>query len=74
MAKTQNKTKDSDKEYRKITSRIDALKIGSVRFMEEAGWCTNRIVWAYKFKRITEKQMNELCERMIELFKVSSVC
>lgn len=60
--------KTSDKEYRKIKNRIDALRIGSVRFMEDAGWCSDRIVWAYRFKKITEQQKDELCDRMIELF------
>lgn len=62
--------KTSDKEYQKIKSRIDAIKIGSMRFMEDAGWCTDRISWAYKFKKITEQQMEELCERMVELFEM----
>ena len=63
--------KTSDKEYQKIKSRIDAIKIGSVRFMEDAGWCSDRIVWAYRFKKITEQQKDELCDRMIELFRES---
>lgn len=60
--------KATDKEYRKIKSRIDVLQIDSVRFTVDAAWCTDRIAWAYRFKKITEQQKNELCDIMIELF------
>ena len=66
--------KTADKEYNEIKSRIDHLKIDSVRFIVDAGWCSDRIAWAYKFKKINEQQKDELCDKMIELYKTASAC
>lgn len=32
-------------------------------------WCSERIAWCWKFRHITRSQMEELCDRVIPLFK-----
>ena len=49
---------------------------GGVRMFEQCGYCpvkievvTDKIVWCWKWKKITEQQKNELCDRMVEVMK-----
>ena len=49
---------------------------GWVRMFEQCGYCpakievvTDKIVWCWKWKKITEQQKNELCDRMVEVMK-----
>ena len=49
---------------------------GWVRMFEQCGYCpvkievvTDKIVWCWKWKKITEQQKNELCDRMVEVLK-----
>ena len=32
----------------------------------------DRITWCWKFRKITEEQMHELCDRMVNLFQTIS--
>lgn len=49
---------------------------GWVGMFEQCGYCpvkievvTDKIVWCWRWKKITEQQKNELCDRMVEVMK-----
>lgn len=59
--------------YAEIDRRLHDLELG--RYTEYtapsiASWVADRISWAWKFRKITEKQMHELTERMITYFEM----
>lgn len=63
--------KKHETEYEKISRMIDRvyrLDRHSYNFTTDSMWCTDRITWAWKFKKITELQKDELVDRMIEIF------
>ena len=37
--------------------------------LHSSSWCSNRIAWLYKFKYISKNQMENFCDRMVEIFK-----
>ena len=41
--------------------------MGSVHFETELYTISGKIDWAWKFRHITEQQMNEFCNRIIKL-------
>lgn len=55
--------------YKELSKRIDHLEryTGSVHFETELYTISGKIDWAWKFRHITEQQMNELCDRIIKL-------
>ena len=58
--------------YQKISKQIDYLErinLDSSTGIELSTWCSNQITWAYKWKKITKEQMEELCKRMINIFE-----
>ena len=58
--------------YQKISKKIDYLEhidLESPMGIELSDWCSNQITWAYKWKKITSEQMEELCHRMINIFE-----
>lgn len=54
--------------YNEIDRRLKAFEHGSMNRSSELSKVGDKIVWCYKFKKITEKQMNELCDRVTNLF------
>ena len=59
-------------QYQKISKRIDYLEridLESSTGIETSRWCSDQITWAYKWKKITKAEMEELCERMINIFE-----
>ena len=58
--------------YQKINSKIDYLEridLESPTGLELSRWCSDRITWGYKWKKLTEEEMMELTGRMINLFE-----
>lgn len=66
MKKTTKKVKPT--EYEKINEALERLE-NYKHPIHSAEWCSNRISWAWKFRKITREQMEELANRMTEYFK-----
>ena len=62
----------ADKEYNKIKDVVTKLENHKYSPLN-ASWCADRIVWAYKFKKITKEQMTELSNRVTELFEMELI-
>lgn len=59
-------------QYEKIKGwmkQLYRLDRDSAQFTSMCTLCSDRISWAYKFKKITHPQMSELCEEMIKIFE-----
>ena len=59
-------------EYEKIDAAIrkyEEYRSGRSKI----SWITDRIAWAYRFKRITEEQMTNLCNRVIDVLNAWGV-
>ena len=52
-------------EYEKINRELTAHERGRGSNYFSIDWIANRIDWAWKFRKITESQKNELCDRVI---------
>jgi len=37
-------------------------------------WIANRITWCWKFRKITEKQKNDFCDRTISVIEIIKFC
>ena len=61
-----------NKEYKKINEVITQLENHKYSPLN-ASWCADRIVWAYKFKKITKEQMIDLSNRVTELFEMELI-
>ena len=61
MAKKRDYYKEIDDELIRLENRRYAPK--------GISWATNRISWCWKFRKITEEQKNNLCDRAIFLFE-----
>ena len=57
--------KDYYKEIDKILKEYEEYKPYHTKSL---GWAADRIDWCWKWRKITEKQMHELCNRIIILF------
>lgn len=58
-------------QYQKISKKIDYLEkidLESSTGIETSRECSDQITWAYKWKKITKAEMEELCGRMIDIF------
>lgn len=61
----------SNKQYDKINSWIEMLQrtdLESPQGIQLSALISDRITWATKFKKITPKQISELCDKMIEIY------
>lgn len=59
-------------QYEKIKQQITYLRHldnDSVQFMTITQWCSDRITWAYKFKKITYEEMSELTASMVDILE-----
>lgn len=69
-AKKKNKVKKS--EYQKISEAIERLE--NFKYpIHSSDWCSDRITWAWKFRKITEAQKDELVDRMIKVFELERI-
>lgn len=58
--------KDYYQEIDKALKRFENLQYP----IHSIEWITNRIDWCFRFKHITEKQMNALADRAIQVLKI----
>ncbi len=65
MKKQGKQGKDYYKQIDTIIKRWEKTEYNPV----SPEWVTERISWCWKFRHITEKQMIELCDRMIYLYE-----
>ena len=59
-------------QYEKIKKQMNhlyRLDSDSVQFMNISRWCSDRITWAYKFKKITYEEMSELTTSMVNILE-----
>ena len=61
-----------NREYNKIDEVVTRLENRKYSPLN-ASWCADRIVWAYKFKKITKEQMINLSNRVTELFEMELI-
>ena len=52
----------------KAISRYEEYKYPT----HKISWITDRICWAYKFRKISDIQKDELCERIINVMNMES--
>lgn len=57
---------NKDVEYIKIDKALTRLEQGKYA-THSVDWCIDRIDWAWKWRKITKKQMEELAERAYAL-------
>ena len=55
-------------EYEKINKALSQHENGSYK-MYSLDWIANRIDWAWKWRKITEPQMEELADRICKVFE-----
>ena len=61
----------SNNQYSKINRWIEMLQrtdLESPQGIQLSMLISDRIAWATKFKKITSKQISELCDKMIEIY------
>ena len=61
----------SNKQYDKISKWIEMLyktDLESPQGIQLSMLISDRIAWATKFKKITPKQISDLCDKMIEIY------
>ena len=56
-------------EYNKISKVIEEYECFNPFPSKTIDWICDRIDWAWKWKRITEEQMEELTDRITEVMK-----
>lgn len=54
---------------KKQMSHLYRLDRDSVQFTAISSWCSDRITWAYKFKKITYEEMSELTTAMVNILE-----
>jgi hypothetical protein len=64
---THNDTK-LNRRYLLVLETLDRLERGMYSGLD-AHWCSDSIGWLWKWKKINQTQMHELCDRVIALFK-----
>lgn len=55
--------------YSEIDKELKSYEENKSYHTKTLDWIANRIEWCHKWKHITEKQCDELCDRMIILFE-----
>ena len=58
-------------QFVKISKQIDYLErldLDSPTAIQISTWCSDQITWANKWHKISESELEILCNRMIELF------
>lgn len=58
--------------YDQISKEIE--KYESLKSCKQlVAWICDRIDWCWKFKKISEEQMNELCDRVIDILEGNNI-
>ena len=57
------------KRYKLLLKILDKLERGLYTGGLDSYWCSETISWLWKWRKITEKEKNELCERVINLHR-----
>lgn len=60
-----NKQKDYYKEIDEVLKRYEEYK---PYYDKNIDWAVNKIDWCWKWRKITEDQMEELTDRVIKIF------
>lgn len=55
--------------YQELDKRIQDYEKGPTNRSADLYQIAYKIDWCWKFKKITEKQMNELCDRVTNIFE-----
>jgi hypothetical protein len=56
-----------NKFYDEIDKALKSYEEFKPYHTKSLAWITDRIYWCYKWKKITQGQMEELCDRAIEI-------
>ena len=54
------------KRYKTLIDGINRLERGLYTTVN-VGWCCDTIAWLWKWRKITESEMESLCDRMIAI-------
>lgn len=64
MKNKQNKQKKQRDYYKEISDALSQYE--NYKYREHStDWICDRIDWCWKFRKITDKQMMELCDRIV---------
>lgn len=55
--------------YREIDQAIKSYEEHRQFHPRTLSWLSDRIDWCWKWRKITEEQCDELCNRMVEIFE-----
>lgn len=58
-----------NKYYKQINDALNSYEKCASWHDKSMDWICNRIDWCYKWKKITEEEMTELVERVINILK-----
>lgn len=61
--------KDKDYHYNIIDNALKSYEENKVYHRFTISWITDRIDWCWKFRKITEDQLEELTNRVINVLK-----
>lgn len=59
--------------YRQIDNAIKSYEECKPSHEFKIEWICDRIAWCWKFRHITEEQMEELCDRIIEVMDLRRI-
>ena len=59
---------NTNKRYNLLIQTIERLEHGKYTALDE-GWCCDSIAWLWKWRKITEEEMESLCSRMISIME-----
>ena len=57
-----------NKYYEEINKALSSYEEYKAYHPYKLEWITDRIDWCWKWRKITEEQKNELCDRVISIF------
>ena len=58
-----------NKFYNEINKALSSYELNKPYHTHSIDWICNRIDWCWKWKKITEAQKDELCNRVIEILE-----
>ena len=68
MKHNTNKNTD-EKRYNLLVKAIERLEQGKYTGGLDIDWCCDSITWLWKWRKITEEEMESLCDRMIAIME-----
>ena len=63
--KKTNKANEINKRYALVLDTLDRLERGMWTGGLDIHWCSDSIVWLWKWRKITAEEKDTLCERVI---------